>query len=89
MKKPTPPIPGVFKAIVQWFRHRFGLNLYGGRWNFEWGFYVGGRHVTPELIERLAALADGDKPAKKNPRNKHPAKARDAPGDQGDELLTE
>lgn len=89
MKQPNAPIPGIFKALVQWLRHRYGVNLIGGRFDFERGLCVGGRHLTPELFDRLAALADGDKPASKNPRNKHAVKARDAPMDQGDDVLSE
>ena len=62
MRIPNAPIPGMFKALVAWFRHRYGLNLIGGRFNFERGLAVGGWHLTPELVEKLIALADGGKP---------------------------
>lgn len=77
---PTPPIPGVFMAICTWFRRQFGLNLFGGRFHFETGLWIGGVQITPDDARKIKALtSDLALETPKNPRNKHPAKSRDAP----------
>ena len=71
MKQPMAPIPGPFRALIAWLRDRRGLDLFG-RINFTRGFYVGGIEVTADDVRAWKDMIGGQ-PAKKNPRNKHPA----------------
>ena len=74
MKQIMAPIPSPFKALFGWLHRLFGVSVMG-RLNFERGFYVGGVHVTPELMRELNEMVGGNTSRKRSPN----VKSRDAP----------